>query len=342
MPVGTVIAKTFAFRKEGADGALLSENVVETRLLIKRQTAQGVNWVGLPYIWKTESGRRVAELKVEGGEASVEYDYLDHDPDVKSAGGQRQRYTGSTARYAIPAALNCVTCHGGDDKEPGAAPIGLKPRFMNKTARYGSRDINQLQHLKDLGLLEGLPADASSIEKAPRWNVPGDSGALPDSADDIHQRVRAYLEVNCAHCHQPNGGASNSGLFLDAYRAVDIHYGICKKPVAAGRGSGGKLYDIIPKDAPGSILPFRVGSAEPGVRMPPIARSVVHGEAANLITSWIDTVLPTDDTADEEACTGAGLPLGALSTLVPLAKAKALPLKSNDQRQAEARRQNAK
>jgi len=338
MPVGTVIAKTFAFRKEAADGALISENVVETRLLIKRQTAQGVNWVGLPYIWKTENGRRVAELKVEGGEASVEYDYLDHDPDVKTAGGQRRRYTGSAARYGIPAALNCVTCHGGDDKEPGAAPIGLKPRFMNKTARYGSQDVNQLQHLKDLGLLEGLPADAAGIEKAPRWNVPGDSGALPDSADDIHQRVRAYLEVNCAHCHQPNGGASNSGLFLDAYRAVDIHYGICKKPVAAGRGSGGKLYDIIPKDAAGSILPFRVGSAEPGVRMPPIARSVVHGEAANLITSWIDTVLPTEDTADEEACTGAGLPLGALSSAASKAKAAAAPLKSNDQRQAEARR----
>lgn len=334
LPVGTVIAKTFAFRKEDANGQLLHENVVETRLLIKRQTAQGMNWVGLPYIWKTENGQRIAELKVEGGEAAVEYDYLDHDPDVKGADGQRQRYTGSAARYGIPAALNCVTCHGGDDREPGAAPIGLKPRFMNKAGRYGGQDINQLQYLSNQGLLEGLPADAATIEKAPRWNVPGDSGELPDSAADIHQRVRAYVEVNCAHCHHPNGGASNSGLFLDAYRAVDIRYGICKKPVAAGRGSGGKLYDLIPQDAAGSILPFRVGSAEAGVRMPPIARSVVHGEAANLITSWIDNVLPTADTSDEEACTGPGLPAASLGA----ARLKAAKLKSNDQRQEEARR----
>ena len=26
--------------------------------------------------------------------------------------------------------------------------------------------------------------------------------------------ARAYLDVNCAHCHQPGGGASNSGLDL--------------------------------------------------------------------------------------------------------------------------------
>lgn len=73
--------------------------------------------------------------------------------------------------------------------------------------------------------------------------------------------------------------------------------------------------------------------------MPPIARSVVHGEAANLINTWVDTVLPMADTQDDEVCTGLlGVPGLALS--VPeVAKAyaeTAKTLKSADQRRATA------
>lgn len=302
-PVGTVIAKSFSFKNGSA------ENVVETRLLIRRQTATGATWVGLPYIWRTlDNGQRVAELHVEGGSASVSYDYVDPDPEVVGANGQRLRYTGSVPRYAIPAALNCVTCHGNDDREAGAAPIGPKARNLNKSHRYPDGTTqNQLQYLSQRGLLTGLPADLARIERLPRFNVPGDAGDLPGSDADVHHRVRAYLEVNCAHCHSGGGSAANSGLFLDSFRAVNVRYGICKRPIAAGRGSGeGRRYDIVPRDAGTSILPFRVASSEAGVRMPPVARSVTHGEAAALITQWIETVLPTADTSDD-SCAG---PLG--------------------------------
>lgn len=342
-PVGTVIAKTFAFRKEDSSGRLLSENVVETRLLIKRRKRDGgAYWAGLPYIWTTDagSGRRIAELRVEGGSARAEYDYFDPDPEVKNADRTRRRYTGTVANYRIPSALNCLSCHAGDDREAGAAPIGPKARNLNRDNRYRrAGTVNQLLHLRGEGLLEGLPAEFASLEKLPRWNLPGSSGALPDSVEDRHARARAYLEVNCAHCHHPNGGASNSGLFLDSLRTVNLSYGICKKPVAAGRGSGGKRFDIVPGDAPASILPFRLASSEAGVKMPPIARSVAHGEAVDLIGSWIEEVLPTPDTEDEEVCTrrfgGGGLPLSVPQVAAAYADS-AEKLRSNDQRQAEA------
>lgn len=329
LPVGTVIAKTFAFRRElDKDGKPLAqsvENVVETRLLIKRATATGTAWVGLPYIWRDTEAGRVAELRVEGGTAAVEFDYLDPDPAVKNSSGQPARYSGAADKYQIPAAMNCITCHGGDDREPGAAPLGLKPRYLNRDYDYGGNigRRNQLDYLRSQGLLtvpEGF--DYAQVEKHPRWNVPGDTGAAPDSAQDIHQRVRAYLEVNCMHCHTSDGAASNSNLFLDSFRTVNISYGICKKPVAAGKGSGeDRMYDIVPGDAEGSILPFRVLSAETGIRMPPLARTVVHGEAANLIATWIDSVLSDANlTEDEEACTGplAGTPLAPLPGILPL------------------------
>ena len=40
----------------------------------------------------------------------------------------------------------------------------------------------------------------------PVWDDPK-TGSVAD-------RARAYLDVNCAHCHNPAGSASNSGLFL--------------------------------------------------------------------------------------------------------------------------------
>ncbi len=325
-PVGTVIAKTFAFRKIRAGGNPASdfdEDVIETRLLIKRENARGPVWVGLPYIWQknAQGALTQAVLRVQGGEFEGHYDYVDPDPEVLDGNGQRARYTGTVERYNVPAALNCISCHGGDDREAGAAPIGLKPRLLNRNNRYGGVERNQLQYLAEAGLLTGLPANLAAVERHPRWNVPGDGGQAPGSPEDIHQRVRAYLEVNCMHCHQPAGNASNSGLFLDSFRTVNVQYGICKEPVAAGRGSGNRSYDIVPGSAADSILNFRLNSAEAGIRMPPLARSVVHGEAAALLMQWVDEVLPTPDTEDEEACTGpfAGVPV--LGGGVPLAAA---------------------
>jgi hypothetical protein len=191
MPVGTVLAKTFAFRKEAADGSLLSEELVETRLLIKRETANGAEWVGLPFIWRTDAtGHRVAELHVEGGTAAVAYDYLDPDPAVKDSHGQRLRYTGTVTSYAIPSAMSCITCHGGEDREAGAAPLGPKARYLNRTNdKLGG--ANQLVYLRDHGLLTDMPADLASIERTPRWNVPGDAGSPAGSKLDLQKRARA-------------------------------------------------------------------------------------------------------------------------------------------------------
>lgn len=316
-PVGTVIAKTFSFPVEDDSDAPLSEDIVETRLLIKRQTEEGVNWVGLPYIWKTaDDGSRYAELAVAGGNKAVEYDYADPDDEVRTTDGQPVRYRGSVANYGIPAALNCLTCHADENREAGSAPIGPKPRFLNRTNVFADvGEMNQLDYMQMKGLLSGLPG--TGVERSPKWNVAGSSGELPESPADVHARMRAYLEVNCAHCHHPQGGGSNSGLYLDAYRRVDQRYGICKKPVAAGRGSGGLQYDIVPGASADSILYFRTASDQPGVRMPPLARTVVHGEAVNLIARWIDEALPelSDQIDNEEVCSGGGGLLGGLSKL---------------------------
>jgi uncharacterized repeat protein (TIGR03806 family) len=306
-PAGTIIAKTFAFLDESKG----TELALETRLLIKRVNSSGAaRWDGLPYIWRTENGKRVARLAIGGGSAAVGWNYLDPDSGV--------RHEGSTGTYQIPNANQCLSCHSNEDKEPGSSPIGTKVRFMNRPyraessmasdqANHAVKDRNQIQYWCQNGLLAGCLANlavdpatqiATTLERAPIYNKPGDSGHAANSAQDIEARARAWLEVNCAHCHNVRGFAANTGYYLDSLRRVDATYGICKRPTATGQeGNGGRTYDIHPGNIADSILPFRIGptATAPAARMPPLARSVVDTEAHALIERWIADVVVKDE-----------------------------------------------
>lgn len=308
-PVGTVIAKTFAFRNGNVD------TPAETRLLIKRRNPDGsVRWVGLPYIWQDDGrGGRVAMLHVEGGTLAATYDYDDPDPEVVDANGSRVHYgPGRVDAYQVPSAADCLLCHGGDDREAGAAPIGPKVRNLNKDFDYpGTGEMNQLAYMQSKGLLD-LPGDPSQLEKMPKFDVPGSSGQPPGSPQDVNARARAWLEVNCMHCHNPAGGAQNSGLFLDSFKTpIDESHGICKPPIAAGHAADYGQYDIVPGDAAGSILVTRIASDQPGVRMPPIARTVVQTEAVNLINAWVnnDVAQFADPNANKCQADSSALPI---------------------------------
>jgi parallel beta-helix repeat protein len=301
-PVGTVVAKTFAFR----DGT--NEEVVETRLLIKRPVADGsTRWVGFAYEWtKDANGKPIAQLKLEGDTRKVTYDYDDDDPDAVDSAGQHAHYgPGTVDAYGIPNAGACILCHGGDDREAGSPPIGLKVRNLNRSVNYANIGaMNQLTWLQTQGVVD-LPGDPAGLERLPKWNVPGDSGKAAGSHDDIHARARAFLEVNCMHCHNPAGNAQNSGLFLDSFNEpMNESHGICKPPIAAGRAAMFGNYDLQPGNAGQSILPNRVASVEPGVRMPPVARTVQQKEAVDLLNTWVNTVVQEHAAAADDKCAG--------------------------------------
>jgi uncharacterized repeat protein (TIGR03806 family) len=303
-PVGTVIAKTFSFK----DGA--NENIVETRLLIHRDGGDGASlWEGMAFQWETDaSGKRTdAKLALSGGKASVSWNYPDPDPEVGKT------YVGSSDSYVIPHPNQCGSCHNNEDLQAGDAPIGPKVRLLNRPMDYdgdGRPDANQLKRWVDLGKLTGAPdlavdseLIATGAQRLPRYNVPGDRFIFPgvqqnhaaDSAEhNTEMRARAYLETNCAHCHNNKGLASSTGLYLDVFRNVNQNYGICKSPVTAGSASGGRSFDVVPGAADSSILSYRIHAENSSINMPPLARSVAHDEAVTLIDSWINTVVNSD------------------------------------------------
>lgn len=301
-PVGTVIVKTFTYVNQPAG----QEIPVETRLLIKRVRSDGqAFWDPLGYFWKGEGANRKAVLSQGGDTAPVKWDFVDKD--------SGKRITGSLPAYASPNANQCALCHANTNREPGSAPIGPKPRNLNRRydndsplatglSKHPVTGKNQIKYLCDVGLMTGCPSDLSEdargVMKAaghlPKFDVPGDSGFAANSKKDIEMRARAYLEVNCAHCHNVNGQASNTGFYTDVFRPVDGTHGICKKPTASGsEGRGGRLYDIAPGKAKDSIVTYRIGpeATTLAARMPPVARGVVHQEGFEVVSRWINEVV---------------------------------------------------
>ncbi len=187
------------------------------------------------------------------------------DADLRLAGGRMPvSFTtpsgaARTISYAVPNRNQCKTCHEADGV---VTPIG--PKLRNIEIDAGHRDA-----------IVGADWTATRL---PRW----DDAALP-----LASRARAYLDVNCAHCHNPRGSASNSGLFLEYERPAGMATGILKRPVAAGRGSGGYEFAIQPGRADASIMLHRMRSLDPGVAMPELGRSSVHDEGVSLLESWI-------------------------------------------------------
>jgi hypothetical protein len=113
---------------------------------------------------------------------------------------------------------------------------------------------------------------------------------LSASLDD---RALAYLNMQCGHCHNPEGAADTSGLILDSSQSLAINRGVCKPPVAAGGGAGDLRYAIVPGQPEESILLYRMRSDKPDEMMPELGRSLIHSEGVDLISRWIEEMSGT-------------------------------------------------
>jgi uncharacterized repeat protein (TIGR03806 family) len=285
-PVGTIITKTFYYplpqgaahssksvartydqsrdysgARKGAEALNLANvRLIETRVLVRR--AGG--WEAFPYVWN--SSQTEAELARTGDVLPLE---------LVSDDGAREAFN-----YVVPNENQCAGCHVVDLKTKAIAPIGTKARHVNRSYDFAAGSENQLAHWTKLGYLEGAP-DAASAPKNAEWR---------DPKQPVEARARAYLDVNCGHCHNAKGPANTTALDLTASAESDRHLGVCKPPVAAGRGTGDHLFDIIPGKPTDSILPYRMQSSEAGVMMPEQGRTTTHREGVQLIEQWISSM----------------------------------------------------
>ena len=219
--------------------------------------------VGAALIKTFRSGAVKIETRVmlhrASGWVALPYVWQGGDAVLKRA-GTRVAVTirGRAIDYAVPNVNQCKECHAVDGT---MTPIGPKAR----------------------NLTPGMLGVSAGGIRLPKWG---------DTAAPIESRARAYLDVNCGHCHNPKGAASNSGLNLTWETTSRTALGIGKTPVAAGRGSGGFLYSIDPGHPERSIMVHRMATAEPGVAMPEVGRAMVHDEGVKLVGDWIAGMKP--------------------------------------------------
>jgi uncharacterized repeat protein (TIGR03806 family) len=257
LPVGAVVVKTFSYLRDRRDPAL-GRRLLETRLLVR-----GANgWRGTTYVY--DGGDATDARRVIAG-AILDASWIHDD------GAER------TNRYVVPNQNQCKSCHAEHDDTMDL--LGPKARNLNRPGPAGSGVDNQLQALIDRGALAGAP---------PRESWPRGIAAADPGAGTLEERARTWLDVSCGACHNPRGGmARTSGLYLDLSQTDPAELGMCKPPVAAGRGSGGRRFAIVPGQPDASILVFRIESTESEIKMPELGRNLVDDQGVALIRQWI-------------------------------------------------------
>jgi uncharacterized repeat protein (TIGR03806 family) len=254
-PKGTILIKTFSYPDAALGG---KERLIETRLLVN--TNDG--WFALPYVWN--AGQTEAMLDMNADAVEVNW---------KNTAG-----VSYNIHYAIPNANQCRECH---DQNKITGPIGPKARHLNRDLNYPDGRFNELAYWTKIGYLKGAP-DPAQAPRQPVWDDP--------ASGSVEARARAYLDVNCAHCHSLAGAASNTGLYLSDLESDQTRIGFCKTPVATGKASADMLFDSVRGHPEVSILVHRMASDEPKIMMPEIGRTITHKEGVELVRQWLSSL----------------------------------------------------
>ncbi|RZS98406.1 SO2930 family diheme c-type cytochrome [Cecembia calidifontis] len=257
-PDNTILIKNFYYPIDFSEPENV-KRIVETRLMVKQNGA----WEAYPYIWKDDQSDAI--YKVAGAEKTVHW---------KDKNGDQQ-----VINYLVPNKNQCKSCHNSHET---MTPIGVKTKHLNHAIEFGDGKKNQLVKWQEYGYLKELK-ELSLYPVMANYQ---------DEKIDLELRAKAYLDINCGHCHRQEGPASTSGLFLNYEETDPLRLGIYKTPVAAGFGAGSFKFDIVPGKANESILTYRMETNKVGAAMPEIGRVTTHQEGLALIKDWINAMKP--------------------------------------------------
>ncbi|MCG8328008.1 MAG: hypothetical protein MI974_10005 [Chitinophagales bacterium] len=179
-PNGTILVKTFYYFNDERD-ATLGKKIIETRLLIKNEGL----WNVATYVWN--ESQTEASLDLDGFDTQVNW--------INLSGNNR------SIMYHVPNQNECVSCHQLNSE---VVPLGPTLRNMNFEVMRNGTAINQLAHLQSIGILNDF--NISQINQIPDYN---------NESTNLAERGRAYLDMNCAHCHNPSAWSKPAGKGYD-------------------------------------------------------------------------------------------------------------------------------
>lgn len=258
LPVGAVLIKNFYYNN------VLPSNttrIIETRLMIRKASG----WIFAEYVWNEEQTE--AFYNMDGSTTNISWN--------------ENGTTKTVTNYRIPSETECFVCHKVNNV---TAPIGIKPQSLNNNFNFSTGTQNQLAKWIESGYLENnLPNNiATTVD-------------YKDTSKPLVDRVRSYLDINCAHCHSAEGHCEYRPMRLSFGDTGNSSNGLTNLGVCVDtedmQGFPSNLSLIInPGNAERSMMFYRLNTNNPTYRMPLHGRSVIHDEGVALLEEWINSL----------------------------------------------------
>ncbi|HEX3132205.1 MAG TPA: MBG domain-containing protein, partial [Planctomycetota bacterium] len=257
-PAGTVFVKHFELDDYAFPG---HRRRLETRLLVRRSDDDEV--YGVTYKWNTAGTQ--ATLVASAG--------LSETYTITEADGM----TTHSQTWNYPSRNDCLYCHNTN----ASHVLGVSTRQLNGSYTYASTGItdNQLHTWAHIGMFTTPPAD-NAIGSLTHLSNIADTAATPE------QRTRSWIDANCSHCHRPN----NVHALFDARFDTPLRQQhIVDGDVLIDLGTASARV-IARGDVSSSIMHRRDNSLDPAIKMPPLAKNLVHTQAMSVMQDWISSL----------------------------------------------------
>ncbi|HTU90806.1 MAG TPA: hypothetical protein VMF69_12075 [Gemmataceae bacterium] len=213
---------------------------------------------GVSYKWRPDNR-----------EADLLRDSRREDISIQTASGQSQQ----TWYYPSPA--DCLTCHTAAAK----FVLGVKTQQLNGPYTYPATGVadNQLRTWNYLGLFD-RHLDERQIGGFRKLV------SLDDAKASLTDRVRSYLDANCANCHRP--GNILRATFDARFDTPLLRQGLLDAPTVSDSLNLSNPRVIACGDPGRSMMAQRMKRADK-YRMPPLASAIPDRAALNVLKRWI-------------------------------------------------------
>lgn len=258
-PTDSVLAKTLSLDVREGDG------IVHRRMETQILHYSGTDWRAYTYRWNEAQTDGVL-VDAAGEDITVEV------PDDANPG----EFCKQTWHFA--SRTECLRCH---NPWSGSA-LAFQTAQLQRPHDYDGRVASQLDTLLQIGLCApDIPDDKQTSLVDPY-----------DESQDLTDRARSYLHVNCAHCHRMHAGSSVlSKMQYDL--PLDQTTMVGERPSQGTFAIPGALV-IAPGDPFRSVLMYRISKIGPG-HMPHIGAQRVDPRGMTLIEDWINSLPESTD-----------------------------------------------
>lgn len=235
-PDGTVLTKTFYYYNDERNRDQ-GKRLVETRLLIKENGF----WNIATYQWN--ENQTAATLKLNGFSTQVSW--------------TDERGNNLNILYEGPTENQCMTCHQSNSSMTHLGPTLTN---LNRDVERNRTMVNQLNYLQTKGILDDF-----SISQTPKMVN------YKDENSPLNERGRAYLAMNCAHCHNPT--AWNT----PAETGFDFRHETSLQSTGILDGNNQRNRNRIIRNVTNQEMPF-------------IGTTVLHEEGVNLLVEYLENL----------------------------------------------------